>query len=54
MEGNGGKSKIKSPLNSNFKILSDLVGPTFPPVPTGMTGKTGSTGATGNTGATGE
>ncbi|SCC64860.1 Uncharacterized protein BTT61001_05473 [Bacillus thuringiensis] len=43
----------KHSLNSNFRISPNLIGPTFPPVPTGATGATGSQGPTGDTGPTG-
>ena len=53
VEGNDENLKIKRSIHSNFKLSPDLVGPTFPPVPTGMTGPAGSTRATGSTGSTG-
>ncbi len=39
-------------LNSNFRISPNLIGPTFPPVPTGFTG-IGITGPTGPQGVQG-
>lgn len=53
------KDRFNSPkIKSEISISPDLVGPTFPPIPsftlpTGITGPTGNTGATGDTGPTG-
>ncbi|WP_243821153.1 exosporium leader peptide-containing protein [Bacillus thuringiensis] len=53
------KDRFNSPkIKSEISISPDLIGPTFPPIPsftlpTGNTGPTGDTGPTGNTGPTG-
>ncbi|WP_182812948.1 exosporium leader peptide-containing protein [Bacillus sp. ME78] len=53
------KDRFNSPkIKSEISISPDLVGPTFPPIPsftlpTGITGPTGNTGPTGDTGPTG-